>query len=178
MRCVVAILALCGVLLSAQSALADRRIALVVVNYDYRFVARVPTAVADARLLASRLSDAGFEVLVGIDLTRVQLAERLGEFGVKAIGADVALFFYSGHAVALQGTNYLLSVDTNPESAMQLALESIDLARALDIMGDARTRLAFVDAGSGNPLPAQFRASPTRSGPQRGLERIAPQRGH
>ena len=54
----------------------------------------------------------------GANLSRDKMTERLLEFGKKAEGADVALFFYAGHGIAINRTNYLLPVDADLKSAV------------------------------------------------------------
>jgi len=96
----------------------------------------------------------------GTNLTRDKMTERLLEFGKKAEGADVALFFYAGHGIAINGTNYLLPVDADIKSEMDVKLGSaINIDLTLDqTMSDAKVKLVFLDACRDNP-------SPTRSSP-------------
>ena len=61
----------------------------------------------------SILRNVGFDVVEGANLTRDRMTEKLLDFGKKAEGADVALFFYAGHGIAVNGTNYLLPVDAD-----------------------------------------------------------------
>src|ERR1700716_4201669 len=108
MRRLVAVLPLICLLLSAKAAMADRRIAFVVGNGAYKNVAQLPNPPIDAKAMASVLRNVGFEAVEGTNLTRDKMTERLLEFGKKAQGADVAVFFYAGHGIAISGSNYLL----------------------------------------------------------------------
>ncbi len=72
--------------------------------------------------MAKVLRNVGFDVVEGTNLTRDKMTERLLEFGKKAEGADVALFFYAGHGIAINGTNYLLPVDADIKSEMDVKL--------------------------------------------------------
>ena len=72
--------------------------------------------------MAKLLRNVGFDVVEGANLTRDKMTEKLLEFGKKAEGADVALFFYAGHGIAMNGTNYLLPVDADLKSEMDVKL--------------------------------------------------------
>ena len=94
------------------------------------------------------------------------MTERLLEFGRKAQGADVAVFFYAGHGIAINGTNYLLPVDADIKSEMDVKLgAAINIDLTLDqTMSDAKVKLVFLDACRDNPFAAKIKSnSATRS---------------
>jgi uncharacterized caspase-like protein len=153
MRTLILILAL---LVTASSAKADRRVALVVGNGAYKNMPRLPDAPMSAKAMAALLKSVGFDVVEGIDLTRDRMTEKLLDFGKKAEGADVALFFYCGHAMTLNGTNYMLPIDADLKSEMDLKLgAAVELETTLDqALSDAKVKLAFLDASRDNPFAA------------------------
>src|SRR6201991_2856390 len=166
MRYFTLILSLIVMALSANSAQAERRVAFVVGNGAYKNVAPLPNPPVDAKAMASALRNVGFEVVEGTNLTRDKMTERLLDFGKKAQGADVAVFFYAGHGIAISGTNYLLPIDADIKSEMDVkpgAAINIDLT--LDqTMGDAKVKLVFLDACRDNPFAAKIKSnSATRS---------------
>jgi uncharacterized caspase-like protein len=124
MRFLIIAISALGLLLTANSAKADRRVAFVVGNGAYRNVQALPNPPIDAKSMAGVLRDVGFEVVEGTNLTRDKMTERLLEFGKKAQGADVALFLYAGHGIAINGTNYLLPIDADIKSEMDVKLGS------------------------------------------------------
>jgi hypothetical protein len=150
-----------------DSAKADKRVAFVVGNGAYRNVATLPNPPIDAKAMAAMLRNVGFDVVEGSNLTRDTMTERLLEFGQKAQGADVAVFFYAGHGIAISGTNYLLPVDADIKSEMDVKLgAAINIDLTLDqTMGDAKVKLVFLDACRDNPFAAKIKsnASATRS---------------
>jgi Caspase domain/Putative peptidoglycan binding domain len=150
-----------------DSAKADKRVAFVVGNGAYRNVATLPNPAIDAKAMAAVLRNVGFDVVEGTNLTRDTMTERLLEFGQKAQGADVAVFFYAGHGIAISGTNYLLPVDADIKSEMDVKLgAAINIDLTLDqTMGDAKVKLVFLDACRDNPFAAKIKsnASATRS---------------
>src|SRR6201991_1594182 len=166
MRTLTIILSLICMAFTANVAKADRRVAFVVGNGAYKNVAALPNPAIDAKSMASVLRNIGFEVVEGSNLTRDKMTERLLEFGKKAQGADVALFFYAGHGIAIGGTNYLLPIDADIKSEMDVKLgAAINIDLTLDqTMSDAKDKLVFLDACRDNPFAAKIRsAKDTRS---------------
>ncbi len=166
MRYLTVIVSLFCMLFSAQAAKADRRIAFVVGNGAYKNVAQLPNPAIDAQAMAAVLRNVGFEVVEGTNLTRDKMTERLLEFGKKAQGADVAVFFYAGHGIAISGTNYLLPIDADIKSEMDVKLgAAINIDLTLDqTMSDAKVKLVFLDACRDNPFTAKIKSnSATRS---------------
>jgi hypothetical protein len=135
-------------------------------NGAYKNVAALPNPAIDAKSIAKVLRNVGFDVVEGANLTRDKMTEKLLEFGKKAEGADVALFFYAGHGIAINGTNYLLPVDADLKSEMDVKLGSaINIDVTLEqTMSDAKVKLVFLDACRDNPFAAKIRsAKATRS---------------
>jgi hypothetical protein len=161
MRFLIAALSIVGLLISATVAKADKRVAFVVGNGAYRNVAALPNPAIDAKSMAKVLRNVGFDVVEGTNLTRDKMTERLLEFGKKAEGADVALFFYAGHGIAINGTNYLLPVDADIKSEMDVKLgTAINIDLTLDqTMGDAKVKLVFLDACRDNPFASKIKSN-------------------
>ena len=166
MRFLIAALSAATLLVSANAAFADKRVAFVVGNGAYKNVAGLPNPAVDARSMAKLLRNVGFDVVEGSNLTRGKMTEKLLDFGKKAEGADVALFFYAGHGIAVNGTNYLLPVDADLKSEMDVKLgAAINVDLTLEqTMSDAKVKLVFLDACRDNPFAAKIRsAKATRS---------------
>ena len=167
MRYLLAALSAATLLISASTdALADKRVAFVVGNGAYRNVPALPNPAVDAKSMAKLLRNVGFDVVEGANLSRDKMTEKLLDFGKKAEGADVALFFYAGHGIAVNGTNYLLPVDADLKSEMDVKLgAAINVDLTLEqTMGDAKVKLVFLDACRDNPFAAKIRsAKATRS---------------
>jgi hypothetical protein len=155
MRFLIAALSVAALLVSSNAALADKRVAFVVGNSAYKNVTALPNPAIDAKSIAKVLRNVGFDVVEGANLTRDRMTEKLLEFGKKAEGADVALFFYAGHGIAINGTNYLLPVDADLKSEMDVKLGSaINIDTTLEqTMNDAKVKLVFLDACRDNRSP-------------------------
>ena len=163
MRFLITVLSVAAVLFSANVAKADKRVAFVVGNGAYKNVAALPNPAIDAKSMAKVLRNVGFDVVEGSNLTRDKMTEKLLEFGKKAEGADVALFFYAGHGIAINGTNYLLPVDADIKSEMDVKLGSaINIDVTLEqTMADAKVKLVFLDACRDNPFAAKIKSNAT-----------------
>jgi uncharacterized caspase-like protein len=164
MRCIVVLFSIFYMFVTADTARADQRIALVVGNGAYKNLQQLPNPPISATAMADLLRKAGFDVIEATDLKREEMTERLLEFGRKAEGADLAVFYYSGHAIAINGTEYLLPVDANIKSELDIKLGgAINLDITLDqTMRDAKIKLAFLDASRDNPFPATIPSATTR----------------
>jgi hypothetical protein len=166
MRYLTIIFTLLCMAFTAQSAQAEKRVAFVVGNGTYKNVAQLPNPPVDAKAMAGVLRNVGFDVVEGTNLTRDKMTEKLLEFGKRAQGADVAVFFYAGHGIAIAGTNYLLPIDADIKSEMDVKLgAAINIDLTLDqTMNDAKVKLVFLDACRDNPFAAKIKSnSATRS---------------
>ena len=107
---VAALLLICG------PALADKRVALVIGNSAYQNVPPLANPVNDAALMAQTLKDAGFNVVdFRQNLSIVETRRALREFSDKASDADIAVIYYAGHGLEVDGTNYIVPVDAKLE---------------------------------------------------------------
>src|ERR1700761_6694781 len=166
MRFLILTLSVIGMLVSATVAKADRRVAFVVGNGAYKNVAPLTNPPLDAKAMAGVLRNAGFDVVEGINLTHEKMTERLLEFGKKTQGADIAVFYYAGHGIAVDNVNYLLPVDADIKSEIDVKLSSgINVDLSLDqTMSDAKVKLVLLDACRDNPFATALRSVKTTRG--------------
>lgn len=132
-----------------------RRVALVIGNGAYSDVPKLPTSAEDATRMTAMLRALGFQVTLGTDLARTAMTADLATFYEAAKGADVALFYFSGHGVQINGHNYLLPTDArfdDPQAALDIDGRAVDLQKFINAAGGAKTVLAFVDACRDNPI--------------------------
>ncbi len=153
---VAGVLTLCAS--SAPSALAERRIALVIGNGAYR-TSPLRNPVNDARGMASALRGAGFDVTEVLDGNQKQIQRAIIDFGRSLKIDDVGLFYYSGHGVQVGGRNYMIPLGAEIEVEDHVEVEGVDLARVLARMAGARNRMNIVvmDACRNNPFKQSFR---------------------
>ena len=131
-----------------------RRLALVIGNDAYQHVDRLNNAGSDAQAVAEALKQTGFTVTLKRDLTLQAMKEALRTFKGQISGGDQVVFYYSGHGVQFEGTNYLIPVDLMPQSQEQVSDDAVPLQRVLDDLQDQKTgfALAIIDACRNNPF--------------------------
>jgi hypothetical protein len=147
-------------LLSVVPAAAEKRIALVVGNSAYQNVTRLDNPRNDAVLMAGTLGSLGFTLIGGhaqLDLDKSALDTAVQNFGRQVQGADVALFYYAGHGVQVNGSNYLVPVSANPTREADVDFQMVDINLVLRQMQGSGTRLNVVilDACRNNPFGAR-----------------------
>jgi uncharacterized caspase-like protein len=114
------------------SAYADKRVALVIGNSAYKNVNRLKNPANDAAAVVAMLKTAGFDsVDLRQDLNVVEMRRALREFGNKTRDADVAVIYYAGHGIELDGTNYLIPIDATLETDTDVYDETFALDRVL-----------------------------------------------
>jgi uncharacterized caspase-like protein len=99
-----------------------------------------------------------FRVILAKDATFAAFSQEIGEFAEAAEGAEVALFYYAGHGMQFQQTNYLLPVDSrlaNEYEAMHNNVSAQDVVAMLEQR--ARFTLVLLDACRNNPIEDDFR---------------------
>ncbi|WP_108519716.1 caspase family protein [Bradyrhizobium algeriense] len=147
-----------AVLLGAHSASAESRLALVIGQSAYRSVPALPNPANDARAVTQLLTDSGFEVSTASDLSQGQMREAVSDFAgkVAAKGADtVALVFYAGHGLQIDGENFLVPVDIDPKREADIPIQAVRLNDILNTLTSvpSKMRILMLDACRNNPFP-------------------------
>jgi uncharacterized caspase-like protein len=153
MRTLIAATCLLLVIFTAGSADAGGRVALVIGNGAYKNIPKLENPQGDAHAITALLKSVGFDVVEGTDLARDRMSAQLLDFGKKAAGADIAVFFFAGKGVSLDGTIYALPVDADIKSAADLKLgAAINIDDALEqALYEAKVKLVFLDMSRTNP---------------------------
>ena len=165
-----------GICCASQAALADKRVAFVVGNSDYRSVTALPNAVNDAAAIAQMFRKASFDVVESRhDLTNYDMRRALREFTEKARDADIAVIYYAGHGIEVDGSNYLIPVDAALERDTDAYDEAIALDRILQAIEPAKQlRLVILDACRDNPFAKTMKRTMASRSVGRGLARVEP----
>lgn len=151
------LLGLTALLLWPVCASAENRIALVIGNSAYKTVTALPNPANDAKAMTGLLTAAGFEVVSRPDLTQADMRRALRDFAadVAAKGPDtVALVFFAGHGLQIEGENYLVPIDARIERESDVAIEAVRLADVMSALAStpSRTRIVILDACRNNPF--------------------------
>ncbi|HUB47746.1 MAG TPA: caspase family protein [Acetobacteraceae bacterium] len=142
---------------AAQSPDSGKRVALVVGNFGYQHVPRLANPGNDATLIATTLRQLGFTLIGGAaqqNLDKTQFDQAIQSFGRDIQGADVALFYYAGHGLQVDGKNWLVPIDANPTRPQDLDFQMVNADLVLQQMNGAGTRLNLMvlDACRNNPF--------------------------
>ena len=152
------------VLAAPAVVFADGRVALVVGNSAYAHIGRLPNPANDAADMSAALRRLGFQVTVALDADRVAFNDALRAFARRSAGTDVALVFYAGHGLEMDGSNYLVPVDARLERDVDVRYETVTLEDLLASTFGSSLRLVILDACRNNPLARSMqRTSATRS---------------
>ena len=164
---VVGLLAGLGWLAVSPAAVAAGRVALVVGNSAYAHIGVLPNPGNDALDMTASLQRLGFEVTTVRDADRVAMSEALRVFTRASAGADVALVFYAGHGLEMDGVNYLVPVDAQLERDTDVRFEAVELDDVLASTLGAGLRVVILDACRNNPLARSMQ----RTGAARSVSR-------
>lgn len=162
MRLLISCLAILFFLSAAQ---AERRVALVVGNSAYQHAGALKNPRNDADEMVRKLEALDFEVVAGLDLDLTSMKQKFREFASKLDGSDLALFYYAGHGLQVNGENYILPTDAQLKTQVDLEFESVSINLILRTIEQATTtNIVFLDACRDNPLARNLaRSMGTRS---------------
>jgi uncharacterized caspase-like protein len=165
-----------ALLLLCQPAWATKRVALVVGNSAYQNVALLPNPVHDGAMIVATLKNAGFDVVDSRhDVPAAELRRALRDFADRARDADIAVVYYAGHGMEVNGTNYLIPVDAKLERDTDVYDEAVSLDRVLVAIEPAKQlRLVILDACRDNPFVKSMKRTVASRAIGRGLAQVEP----
>jgi caspase domain-containing protein len=163
-------------LLFSEPALAEKRVALIIGNSAYQNVSRLVNPTNDAEAMAATLKNAGFDpVYLKRDLKVSEMRRALRDFSDVVRDADVAIVYYAGHGIEIDGTNYVIPTDAVLERDIDAYDEAVPLDRILTVIEPARQlRLIILDACRDNPFSSNMKRTIGSRGIGRGLAKVEP----
>jgi uncharacterized caspase-like protein len=169
-------LAAAAFLTVSAPAFAEKRVALVLGNSAYRNVAPLANPVNDSAKIAATLKDAGFDVVDSRhDLPAVETRRALRDFADRARDADIAVVYYAGHGIEVDGGNYLIPVDARLERDTDIYDEGLSLDRILIAIEPAKKlRLVILDACRDNPFSRTMKRTLASRAIGQGLAKVEP----
>ena len=164
------------VLAGCTTALADKRVALVIGNSAYKSAPQLANPVSDAGLIGGMLKKAGFDsVDIRQDLNAPEMRKALREFAARTRGADIAVIYYAGHGLEVDGTNYLIPTDAALETDTDVYDEALPIDRVLVSIEPAKQlRLVILDACRDNPFAKSMKRTVASRAIGRGLAKVEP----
>ena len=161
---------------------AQARVAVVIGNDRYVNLpasGQLQKAASDARAVGGALRQIGFDVIESENLDREAMLTRLDDAARRLAPGDTVFFFFSGHGIAVDDTNYILPVDVPTVGSGQTArltgaaVKEDDIVNRFQSAG-ARITVVVLDACRNNP----FSGSGTRGiGGNKGLAPRKPPSG-
>ena len=163
-------------LMVCQPALAEKRVALILGNSAYQNVAPLANPVNDSAKIAATLKDAGFDSVDSRhDLPAAETRRALRDFADRARDADIAVVYYAGHGIEVDGANYLIPVDARLERDTDIYDEGLSLDRILIAIEPARKlRLVILDACRDNPFARTMKRTVASRAIGQGLAKVEP----
>lgn len=152
---------------------SENRLALVIGNSAYTGSNSLKNPVNDANLMATTLKELGFTVIKRTDANRAQMTQSIAEFWGKLSQYNVALLYYAGHGLQVNGVNYLIPVDATLENKDMVAFEAIsvnDISSKFEEYNQ-NINILILDACRNNPFRSWAR------GGERGFKAINPASG-
>ena len=137
----------------------DQRIALVVGNSDYA-IGSLANPLNDARAMSTALKDLGFDVIELANASRREMFAGATEFGDRLGEDGVGVFYYAGHGLQVDGTNYLIPINAEIGTEADVEVEAVPVNRILREM-DRRGQglnIVILDACRNNPYARGWRS--------------------
>jgi hypothetical protein len=157
-------------------AFADKRVALVIGNSSYAHAPVLDNPVNDATAVSIMLEGAGFQVVeTRSNLDLAGMGRVIRDFAMMTRDADVAVVFYAGHGIEVDGVNYLIPTDARLATDIDVEYEAMPLDRVLRVLEPARSlRLVILDACRDNPFVRTMKRTMASRAVGRGLAGVEP----
>lgn len=170
-------LAVWSIWLFSQPAFAEKRVALVMGNSAYQNVNRLANPINDSEAMSAVLKKAGFDVVeLKRDLNVSEMRRALRDFSDTVRDADIAIVYFAGHGIEIDGTNYMIPVDAVLKRDIDAFDEAIPLDRILTVIEPAKQlRLVILDACRDNPFNKTMKRSIGSRAIGRGLAKVEPE---
>lgn len=152
-RFLASLLAVAVLAFSALATQAASRVALVIGMSKYETIPTLANTVNDATAIAEKLQEVGFAVDRAIDQPLADLVRTVSTFSYKAETADIALIYYAGHGVELNGQNFLVPIDVKITKPSDVGAQAVTLKQLLAAVENARKlRIVILDSCRNNPF--------------------------
>jgi uncharacterized caspase-like protein len=170
------VLAVCAIWPLSHPAFAEKRVALVMGNSAYQNVSRLANPANDSDAMSATFKGAGFDVVdLKRDLTANEMRRALRDFSDKVRDADIAIVYFAGHGIEIDGTNYVIPVDAVLERDIDAFDEAVPLDRLLTVIEPAKKlRLIILDACRDNPFNKTMKRTIASRVIGRGLAKVEP----
>ena len=164
-----------ALLITAGSANAQSRVALVIGNGAYLREPVLPRTVRDATEVAKSFERLGFSTIRAFDASYGDIRSAIRRFNDLTVGVEFAVVYFAGYGVEVRGENYLLPTDADLQTELDVPNEGISLHSLMQSVGRANALgLIILDASRDNPAVARMRGAVLARALNRGLARVEP----
>jgi uncharacterized caspase-like protein len=179
-RLVLALAAFFSLAFASDVAFAEKRVALVIGNSAYQNAPQLPNPARDATAVGEMLRKANFDVVESArDANNQDMRRVLREFSDKSQNADVAVVYFAGHGIEVDGQNYLIPTDAVLQRDRDVYDETISLERILQTIEPAKAlRLVILDACRDNPFAKSMKRVSALRSLNRGLIAVEPMKAN
>lgn len=132
---------------------AEPRHALLIANNKYEALSNLGTPVKEARDLKKVLERLNFKVILVENASLKKMSDSIIDFEDLLKEGGIGFFHYGGHAVQVNGRNYLIPIDADIPNERKVASRAVDVDEVMTSMV-ADTNIVVLDACRNNPLPA------------------------
>ncbi len=135
---------------------SGKRVALIIGNANYQYSNKLNNTLNDAKTMEQTLKELGFQVTLVSDGSYEKMKNAVYAFGDQISDVDISLFYYAGHGLEVDGTNYLIPVDADIQSALdikQKALPLTGILRTMEFTNEEGLNMIILDACRNNPFP-------------------------
>ena len=167
--------AIAAFLALAAPARAQDKVALIVGNGTYQNVPVLPNPPHDAADVAAAFARLGFSVQVVTNASYEDMRRALLKFSGQARNAQMAVVFFAGHGMEMDGDNWLIPVDAELKTDLDVDQEAISLHSVMLMVSVAsKLGLVVLDACRNNPFLGKMKRTIVTRSLSRGLSRIEP----
>jgi hypothetical protein len=139
---------------SVSEAKIEKRLALVVGNAEYLEGSKLKNPVNDANLMSNTLKSLGFQVMQVTNANKTQLERAIRDFSIALPDFNVALFYYAGHGIQVDGENYLIPTDAKLQDKKDVRFEAVKVRFAIEEFErhPDNVNIVILDACRNNPF--------------------------
>jgi hypothetical protein len=175
MRTLCLVLVWLGLIAAPGGANAAARVALVIGNGAYQNAPALPNPLNDATDVSASLRRLGFEVKTLQNASFDEMRRALIAFSQGARGAELAIIFFAGHGMEMNGENWLVPIDGQLISDLDVPNEAIGLQQFTQAVSHtSRLGLVILDACRNNPFLNKMQRVTSKRDGSRGLARVEP----
>ena len=131
----------------------ERRVALVIGNGAYG-ESPLKNPANDARAMAQALQASGFQVIKRENASRGEMVAAIRRFAQLLTDSGVALVYYAGHGIQVDGRNFLIPIDADIRAVKEVESQAVEAGMILAEMEGAnnRVKILIMDACRNNPF--------------------------